>query len=311
MGSFANSMHVKCNDETKVASALREAMCDAGYQPMTQECDTNGRMGASSSIRAFYLTEAHQDWVGVLDSDGPTSSSLAGDLSKRLNTYSIHFFVNDSDSWRYQLFHQGAACDSFISVEDVGELTGVDALSPQGDPASLGGAPPRSDEEIVEQLQKIQRTIQEDDVPDAIKEVERRMKEGTATNDDYQQFVKYGQYQASRLASEICQSIPEFAPWIMGSGAPKRDVKKHVRMLRPILAEGATTRRLSAVLRKQADFAEEMLGQFMDLVGIQELFSLLNYRYLAEHGRVSLLKAEIKVCKHVRFRTAADHAVHE
>ena len=116
MGSFANSMHIKCDDANKVVAAISDALSREGYEATDEEPSEDGMMlGMPSQLRAMHVAEAHGGWVAVLDSDLMGAFSLASDLSKHLETHALLVMVNDSDSWMYQLYSDGSPVDEFDS----------------------------------------------------------------------------------------------------------------------------------------------------------------------------------------------------
>ncbi|MCI0743690.1 MAG: hypothetical protein L0Y72_32060 [Gemmataceae bacterium] len=106
-------MHVRAAGSRAVAHGLEQLLPRCGY-----DLHQTGR-------RKVWIAEARNGWVGLLMSSLEDSVDLAGPLSAELQTDVLHVFVNDSDSWHYQTFRNGALIDDFDSLGDLhpaGEL---------------------------------------------------------------------------------------------------------------------------------------------------------------------------------------------
>lgn len=126
MGSFAYSLHVKTDDHAAVIRAVSDELAEFGYVTTDEAPSPDAVLAQEYGLRAVRVSEAKHGWVSVLDSDLIETMSLAVALSARLQTYALNVLVNDSDSWHYQLFHEGSKVDEFSSTDDSDDLEGLD-----------------------------------------------------------------------------------------------------------------------------------------------------------------------------------------
>ena len=116
MGSFANSLHVKCDDAERVKTTIETLLAESGWKATDELPDEpNARFGIGSTRRALHVSAPLAGWVGILDSDLMGAGQLTADLARRLDTYALFVMVNDSDSWCYTLHRGPRQLDEFES----------------------------------------------------------------------------------------------------------------------------------------------------------------------------------------------------
>ena len=73
--------------------------------------------------------------------------------------------------------------------------------------------------------------------------------------------------------------------------------------MRPLLAPGVTDEQVQDVFDKQAVFAEEVLAEFLPLLGIPDFYANLSCRYLEESGPEELADQGIRFLHDLRFES--------
>jgi hypothetical protein len=205
--------------------------------------------------------------------------------------------VNDSDSWHYVLFGFGSQIDAFDSSGGFANEYEMDEISPELAQTLLGG-------ELEDRMHEMQQQI-EDEMPDDIRDIQQRIHEGTATQEEMQQFGQWLQTQSQRFMGELNELMPGMAPSFGRPSVPQVDLTPHVKKLRPVLPRVTKNSLVLQILGKQAVFAEEILREFMELIGVQSTFADLSYRYHEEFTEADLLGANINMLAHLKFRTDA------
>lgn len=296
MGSFANSLHIRCDDAGDVVDSIQRALRDGGYETTDELLDEEAASGLSPTLRGLRVSEAHEGWVGLLDSDLIHASSLAEDLSRRLETCAIQFMVNDSDSWHYLLWRHGRQVDEFDSS---GGLTG----SPEMDEQLAGMADMISGGGLADFEERLREAEQEmwRNLPPEIREIQQRIQEGTATPEDMHAFGEWYQQMAGDLMGNLNEMLPGVQPFGERQPLSETELRAHAEKLRPVLPPAASPERLLEALGRQAVFAEETLEQFLQVVGIQPLFAYLSYPYLSEYTDSELLGGEVRLVADLRF----------
>ncbi|MDP7018724.1 MAG: hypothetical protein QGG36_23190 [Pirellulaceae bacterium] len=301
MGSFANSWHVKCEDPRDVVRAVEESLISDGFQSSAEEPDDDAMWGMPSPHRALHISDPHRGWIGVLDSDMLGSTALAAEVSQRLQTCCIHILVNDSDSWHYVLYRSGLQHDAFDS-------SGGAAFDFPDDDLPLDAAPDvgqlrifrESMDEIEQGMQDLHQQLDRG-TPDDIVAIQNRVETGEATPEDYNRLAEWIQSQAADLTSQFDDLI--------GGGASQSEptstanAVQHFSKLTSILPDSVTDEQLGAILSRRAIFAEEVLGDFLELIGVQPFFANLSYRYLRESTEAELAEAAIRLFSHLKYKT--------
>jgi hypothetical protein len=320
MGSFANSLHVRSNDLKAVADAVQTALRGEGFQPTDEELDADARWGMSASLRGIHISEPRQGWVAILENDPLSSVALAADVSRRLQTYAIQFFVNDSDSWHYQLFQGGQQIDAFDSSDEEGgardeELEAIAAsLAAEG----LAGM----EEAIRGKAQEFEAMLTAG-MPPEVRAIHGKMQTGQVTQPEMQKYMQWMNAEMpkrmadiQRLVGEALQGGRGQESGVRGQGsggggqksgpryADDQELLTHVQRLQSLLEPGTPTDQVLEVLGRQAVFAEETLGEFLPLVGIAPVYAHLSYRYLEEFSESELASQSVRMAAHLRFRSA-------
>lgn len=290
MGSFANSLHVKCNDADDVVDSIRTLMSESGREPTDELPDEDSSWGLSTAIRAFHVSASHRGWVGVLDSNVMEFSSLAAELSRRLETQAVLFMVNDSDSWHYVLYRHGIQVDEFDSSGGAaGEYEWGDD-SPDIIPMFPTGG-------FEEQIQEMQQQLAHE-MPDEIRDIQERINQGTVTPEELTRFGQWIEEQSQQMMDQVIPLSARPSP-------PKETLAPHVQKLRSILPPDVDDHQVLDLLGKQAVFAEETLAEFLQLVGIAPVFANLSYAYAQEYTMDDLASEGVKMVAHLCFTTSA------
>jgi hypothetical protein len=307
MGSFATSLHVKANDAAAVADALRRLLLDEGYETTEEEPERGFPMGIPSAVRAIHLSTAREGWVSLLDSEGIGAPDLAAALSGQLQTHAIQFFVNDSDSWHYQLFHAGQAIDEFDSCpddEDFDEDDDGPVLLNMGGGINAADAQRVIQERALEWQQQLLQKM-----PPHLREMQKRwMTTGQIVPEEMQEVNNWMRGQMPTMLEQLRE--------LMGAGSKKAPsqaepptsngrLQGHLEHLRPLLKADVKDARVLEVLNAKATFAEHTLGDFMPLIGITPFYANLSYPYLAEYTSADLARQSIQLAEHLKFKRSS------
>jgi hypothetical protein len=305
MGSFATSVHVKTNDAAAVADALRQLLSAEGYEATEEEPERGWPMSYPSPIRGIHVSVAREGWVSLLDSEGIGSQTLPASLSDQLQTHAIQFFVNDSDSWHYQLFHTGQVIDEFDSVPDEDDFEDDDESD---DTPNLSAGINAADAQriIQERVQQLQQQLLQN-MPAHLRELQQKWRTtGQITREEMQEYNEWTRTQMPNLMEQI-QELRNFKANQLASQAPPVNssrLKQHLEHLRPILKENVKDSRLLEIMSKRETFAEHALGEFLPLVGIASYYANLSYQYLEETDTDELARNSIHLAEHLRFKRA-------
>lgn len=312
MGSFANSFHIRSSDAAAVFAAIDEWLHTEGYAVAS---DAPERVRLTPPHRGIYVTDALNGWVGVMDSDLGEGPGLGANLSAQLDTPVLFVLVNDSDSWMYQLFVDGDM-DEFESVEeeDFEDEGAMDAtlaelaksaelvkLLQSGDQAAIQAA-------LGPQIQRMQEELEAKMPPD-IRDIYQRMQQGQTTPQENQKYVLWVNSNMLPRPSAV-GTLGGLLGGLLPT-KPKPRKKKtprnnpHLKVLRPLLAEGVTDFQVAGALANQSTFAEEDLANFLPLLGIPALWAYLAYDYLPEMSAGDLQDAGIRMQVHRVYRAGA------
>jgi hypothetical protein len=318
MGSFANSLHVKCDDAGRVAAAVRDILGGDGWSPTDEPLDEDTiQLGLPSSRRGVQISAPVGGWVSLLDSDLMGASLLAEALADQLDTDTFYFLVNDSDSWCYTLCRGGKQLDEFDSAgeggmpEEVSEEQLVEFAESIETLQSM-----MADGSLQERVQAMQRDLIAN-MPPEIQAIEGRMKQGQATQDDLRRHQEWFAAALPQLQDEIGQKLGGiFKMATSAAPKPKTDkpkkkksakaskaAKKRLDHLRPLLASGVSDDDVQSVLSRQAVFAEETLAEFLPLVSIPAYYANLSYGYLPESTPAELAAHAIRFVHELRFES--------
>ena len=311
MGSFASSLHVRTDDLGAVAAAVRVSLGAEGFEPTDEPLDADARWGMSASLRGIHISQPRQGWVSILENDPLSSVALATEVSRRLNTYAIQFFVNDSDSWHYQLFHQGTQIDAFDSSGEEGDW------DEESDEAGLGNVAVGSlagiEQAIRGKAQEFE-TLLTGGMPAEVRAIHDKMRSGRATPEEMQSYMQWMSAEMPKHMAAMQQLVAEAMQGLgVGGGAARkggssledqeRELHPHIERLEPLLAPDASRDLLLELLGRQAVFAEETLAEFLPLLGIAPVYAHLSYRYLEEFSQSELASQSVQMAEHLRFRS--------
>ena len=190
--------------------------------------------------------------------------------------------MNDSDSWSYLLAAPDGTVSEFDSAENEDDDDDGEAA------ATWCGRPRRSrrsrslmqDGTIQQRMQQIQQQMSADAPPEIRAAEERhRTRQGTAA--DMQQYQAWAMQQMPKYMDEFksllggALGMPppchQASPPGRTQGQRKAEraaQRERLDDLRPIFAAGTTDEQVQAVFERRAVFAEEVLAEFLPLVGI-------------------------------------------
>jgi hypothetical protein len=308
MGSFATSIHVKANDAAAVADTLRHLLFAEGYEATDEEPPDGSRTWLPSPIRAIHVSTPQEGWVSLLDNEGMASQTLTVALSGRLHTHAIHFFVNDSDSWHYQLHFDGHTIDEFNSRTDDDEFDEDDEESAHvvdmGATVNIADAQRLIQERALQWQQQLQERM-----PPHLREIQQKLRTtGRIAPEEVQELKAWMQSQMPNMREQL-RELTGLAGSLSGrlprQAAPPADTgrhKTHLEHLRSLLRKNVSDSHVVEILSEEATFAEETLGRFLPLIGIPAFYAYLSYQYLAEFTSADLAQESIHFVEHLRFK---------
>jgi hypothetical protein len=310
MGSFANSLHVKSDDAAAVADAIRSLLLAEGYEATEEELPRNERFGYCGPLRALSVSQAHQGWVSVLDSEMMGSVPLAAALSGRLKTDALYVLVNDSDSWHYQLFRNGQLLDEFASSGDEdGEGEDFEDAAELVEQMRVNTAD--FQRVLMERALEWQKEV-EKRLPPHLRELQEKWKKtGRIPPEEMQQYQQWVRTEMTPLMGDLRSMLGDLSTATRSTRSqraqPGADDKllAQVEHLRPLLQTGVTDEQVVGVLGKQEVFAENTLEEFLPLVGIASFYAYLSYAYLGEHTPQELASNSIRLVEHLKFKKSA------
>lgn len=305
MGSFATSLHVKANDTAAVADALRALLFAEGYEATEEEPERGFPTGLPSPLRAIQLSAAREGWVSLLDSAGIDSLTLPVALSGQLQTHVIQFFVNDSDSWHYQLFYGGQTIDEFDSCTDDEDLDEDDDGS--AGIANLGKSINAAEAQRVIQeraLQWQQQLLER--MPPHLREMQQKWRTtGQIVPEEMQEFNTWMRSQMPNMMERVRELMGTMSSKFPAQAASPVDTGRlqgHFEHLRALLKQDVKDSRVAEILSEQTTFAEETLGKFLPLLGIASHYAYLSYSYLEEYSSDDLARQSIHLADLLKFK---------
>jgi hypothetical protein len=308
MGSFATSIHVQANDAAAVADALRRVLFAEGYEATDEEPPDGSRTWLPSPIRAIHVSAAHEGWISLLDNEGMGSQTLAAALSGQLQTHVIHFFVNDSDSWHYQLHHAGKTIDEFNSRTDDDEFEEDDedsaGIADMGAKINVADAQRIIQERALQWQQQLQQNM-----PPHLREMQQRWRTtGRIDPEEMQELNAWMRSQMPNMREQL-RELMGLAGGMSGGprlqAAPPVDSGRHethLEHLKPLLKGDVKDSHVAEILSEQATFAEETLGRFLPLIGMPAFYAYLSYQYLPEFTCDDLAQKSIRFTEHLKFK---------
>jgi hypothetical protein len=227
--------------------------------------------------------------------------------------------VNDSDSWSYMLASPDGKVSEFDSAEGDDDFEGDDFDG--GDLAAAGAALAKvqalmKDGTIYQRMQQVQDQMAADAPPEIREALERiHSRQGTAADmQQYQAWAmqempKYVDSFKSLLGGELGIAMPSTSKPARKRSANKAEQaaqRRRLDELRPIFAAGTSDEQVQAAFERRAVFAEEVLAEFLPLVGINAFYANLSYSYLDDTRPQELAAQGIRLTQHLRFESPAD-----
>ena len=317
MGSFANSLHVKTEDAERVAASLTELLAEAGWRPTQKTVDAR-TAGVEDSLRGVQISAPRDGWVSILDTDLMGAHAVVPRLAKKLATHAIFFFVDDSDSWSYLLADPKGKVSEFES--DEGAEEDVDDDGGKIAEATAGIAQLQAlmrDSSMLQKFKDMQAQMLAS-APADVREAEARIESGQGTQEDMQRYQSWAMQELPKHQLQFRSMISGLfnLPGVAAKTSAKKKSgrkptkaqraaeKKRLDSLRPLFAPGITDQQVQDVLDKRDLFAENVLGEFLPLLGIADYYANLNYRYLGGARDEELAAHTIRFIHHLRFETS-------
>ena len=333
MGSWANSVHVRSDDAGAVVEAVREMLTDYGCRPSEEAPSGHELLVSASPLRAIRVSEPHNGWVSLLDSDLALGSELAMELADRLSTHALSVFVDDSDSWKYMLFASMDLVDEFDSMSEVDYDDLFDDELDEELLSGMDGAEvAQLQQQIAERAEGFQQRVQ-DAMPPEVREMAARWESGQApTPEEMQRYGEWLNRDMPDLMAEMQEMIAQLTPLLTDQveAAPRPrpvddeeadagdqdelteeerawikmdqlDLAEHAEALGPLFADGVGSAQLEGALRAQSVFAEDDLRAFLPLIGIAPVYADLSYTYIEEFSPEDLAAAGVRIAAHLTF----------
>ncbi len=321
MGSWANSLHVKHTDATVVANAIR-GILQAEGQRLDPRPHRPAAAGILSALLAGHgLPEEEEDfgdpdargvcvyqpvagWVGVLDSGDVHRLSVA--LSERLQTETLVVMVNDSDSWFYELRRNGRALDAFDShgaTEDDG------ALTPEMQAALASG----DDDEFTRlMMARIRANAPKGPIvlhdgstmlPPDIALLRAEIDAGRASFWDRLRYRWLWVRLLFRLATGWLRPGGLRFGFDIERATPldEETLRGHITHLRTLFPK-ASEKALRKLLKQNRFPAEELLAEFLTVLGLPAFYAYLNHDYLEDYTDAQLTAKGIRLAAEMRFQ---------
>jgi hypothetical protein len=338
MGSWANSFHVRADNATTVADAVRAILLGSGHRLHTGQAsppvavgrtlpfpprprhddfdddddqfeedfadDSDRSSNTRGGVRSICVYQPCRGWVGVLDSED--FSDLGQQLSARLATDALSLAVNDSDAWCYALYRNGQQFDEFDSSgEDPDDVGG---MTPEMQAAMESG-----DEDAIERLMlahapqgPIRMPFGGLVPPVELTMLQQRIARGQATLGDRLRCFWLGlKYRFHLLALFMGWRSMDFD---FGFDIPRATpldratLDLHVARLREFFPD-AGSRALQALLPRSSFPAEGLLADFLGILGLPRLYAYLSHRYLEDHSDDELAAEGIIRATELHFQT--------
>lgn len=334
MGSWANSYHVRSNDPSAVLDAIRTILVESGHRlqgdeparpvsvgrrrrgrphilrnpfPTSDDFDEDDVEEDRDDQRNLCVYRAVNGWVGVLDSE--PFSDLTMQLSARLKTDTLSVMVNDSDSWLYSLIRRGQPFDEFDSSGEDPNGEG-DEMSPELQ-AALERGNQREIEELIERemmahapSSPIYFPFGGIAPPVEMTFLAQRLREGRGT---FRDRLRYGwlwiRYRITKMLAVFGRQPMDF-----GYDSPRATpldndtLEQHIERIREIFPS-ANVKELRKLLPLNRFPSENLLADFLEIVGLPRYYAYLNYRYLEEHTDEELAEEGIVRVAVLRFQT--------
>jgi hypothetical protein len=318
MGSFATSLHVRSSDADRVATTLSDILVEGGWRPTQSSPSRESEWPGPGPLRALQISAARDGWVSILDSDLMGSHTLAPTIARKLVTHAIFVFVNDSDGWSYLVADSKGTVSEFDSEDNA---DGDEDDFGDGDLVETGAAMAQiqalmRDGSIMQRMQDVQSRMAAD-APPEIRDALQRIRTGQGSTADMQQYQAWAAREMPKYMAEMKSllggifNLPHVSPESKSRQKSRRKAtkaeqaarRKRLDPLRPLFAPGVNDEQVHEVLGKRTTFAEDVLAEFLPLLGIADFYANLNYRYLNESTTGELASHNIRFVQHLRFET--------
>jgi hypothetical protein len=323
MGSYANSLHVKTTDAERVAAGVTDLLTAAGWQRSNKTVDDRTAWTSQGTRRGVHISAPRDGWVSVLDTDLLGAHESVAGLAKQLSTHAIFFFVDDSDSWSYLLVDPTGQVSEFESDQGADDDKDFDSSDfDDGDLVQASGAIAQlqalmRDGSVLQKFQEVQQQVLAG-APPEIRELEARLKRGQGTVADMQRYKAWALQEMPKHTAQFRSLLGEVlnvarvGPSAKSKGKSSRKrtkaqraaSKQRIDRLRPLLAPGITDKQVEDSLDKRDVFAENVLADFLPLLGISDFYANLSYRYLSGVNENELAAHNIHFIRHLAFETS-------
>jgi hypothetical protein len=325
MGSWANSLHVRHNDAAAVADAIRTIVEEAGYRidrrphrPAAagvlqglltghgvsgHDSDADVAWEQDDLSRGVCIYQPVNGWVGILDSGDILE--LAQDLSAQLQTDTLLVMVHDSDSWYYELRRKDHVFDEFDSA---GDLADDGDMSPE-----LQSALERSDEGEIERLMERELLahaprgpiVMHDGstmLPPEMALLRSRIQAGRATLADRLRYRwLWVRLMFRTLTGRMGPGGLRFGFDIPRTNPPGDvELRRHGARIHTIFPE-ANEAALGRLLSQNRFPAEDLLADFLAILGLPSLYAQLSFNYLEDFTNDDLAEEGIEHAAELRF----------
>lgn len=258
--------------------------------------------------RRLVVYQPVEGWVGVLEKEG-LGSDLGQHLSVVLKADALSLYVNDSDSWGYEILRSGTSRNRFDSMGDPDGEVDTEAMSPE-----LEAAIARGDDDEIERLMNKEFFFKNSPqgpivfpdgrmaMPPEMAILKGRMREGKATlGERLRYFWLWIKFQARRFWGWLVPSSLQFGFDVPPTKPLDREtLQKHLDALKEIFP-AADEKALAALLPQSRFPSEDLLREFLEIVGLPSLYAFLSYEYRSDFGKKELARQGIVEVAKFRF----------
>jgi len=177
------------------------------------------------------------------------------------------------------------------------------------------------DGSIMKKIQEMQAKMLAD-APQEVRDAEARIKSGQGTAADMRQYQTWAMSEMPKHMAEMKQALAGALNPLKAISAATTRKKKQRRStkaeraaererldrLRPLLVDGVTDEMVQTVLDKRSTFAEDVLAEFLPLVGIADYYANLGYQYLDETRPAELAAQNIRFVESLGFERSTNYA---
>lgn len=277
MGTTLTSLLVRSVDQSMIRDAIEKSLC-CNLHPWTPG---DGANEGADNVR-FMALLVDKEWSAVVGDDRDLDG-LAAETSDKLSCPTLSTWIKNSDQWGYRYFESGAMVDAFDSRESAADVAStIKALDANEvlrrveageDLADVGkdvrqklGIPDvqvASAEQIEAELTDAMKEL-EDNLPDEIAELAKKVESGSATREENLRFNKWMDGRIDEMNRVLFKDPFTDFP----SRASDEDIAVHVERLRPILPAIADEKLVKKTLTTRYPVADIGLSDFVRLLGV-------------------------------------------